>query len=143
MTIKQLRAAFKRANKRVDKTVARYERYISKLYMPLKTGEIVNVYDKCYRGTYFIPEPATQLSWEFYRRGRNGEFYEKPQPKREGFTERAWDNYRQAYQLVGDDWLTLRDMEHAIDKAVDEREKLLAEFENTGLNPWTDDDLWK
>ena len=149
----KLRKQFKAANKRVDKAIARYKKALFPLYMPYyegarqsdmsgRDGKFADVYLTCLRSDGSIRDYATDLSWTFYRRGRGGKFYEKPQPKREGFSERAWDNYTQAYQLVGQDYLDLRKLEVAIDAAVDEREILLSELESRGVNPYADAELW-
>ena len=86
---------------------------------------------------------ATDLSWVFYRKRGGGKFYEKPQPIREGFSKPAWDNYLQAYRLVGQDYLDLRKLEYAIDSAVTERERLLSELEDAGIDPYVEKELWQ
>ena len=140
-SFEKLRSKFRTANKRVDAAFTRYKLALSKLYLPLGNGEIVSLYDICVKHTGRI-ENATEISWTFYRKTRSGQFYEKPQPRRDGFSERAWDNYRRVYELVGQDWLDLRDMEHAIDVAVNKREILLSELEDAGINPYADAELW-
>ena len=141
-TITTLKKQLKAANRRVDKAIDRYRIFASKLFMPWG-DRIVNVADIVFHRNGSI-ENATDLSWTFYRRGRGGKFYEKPQPNpnREGFTERAWDNFRKVYQLVGQDYLDLCKLEAAIDKATDERERLLSELEAAGVNPYKEKDLW-
>lgn len=140
-TIKRLRKLFKKAAKRADKAIDSYAKFTGKLYMPYG-NEIVNVGKICFKHNDHF-ENATDLSWTFYRRGRGGKFYEKPQSKREGFSERAWDNYRQAYQLVGQDYLDLCKLEYAIDVAIYECESLLGELEKLGVDVYNDADLWQ
>lgn len=155
MTIKGLKSAFKKANRSVNRAIARYTDFIFPLYMPWgNEGEVASVYMACVKQVKYVDNKgktryseqlrdyATELSWTFYRK-RGGKFYEKPQPMREGFSQEAWDNYRQVYQLVGQDYLDLRKLEWAIDAAVDERERLLSELEDAGINPYDDAELWQ
>lgn len=153
MTEAKLRKQFKAAEQRVSKAIFRYKQLILKLYMPYFDGArqsdmsgrnngIADVYLTCLNSDGTIREYATQLSWTFYRRGRDGKFYEKPQPKTYCQTECGkctWcDDNR-----VSQDYLDLCKLETAIDTAVDEREQLRAELENIGVDTWHDATLWQ
>lgn len=145
-TIKGLKTALKKANKRVDKSIERYKKALLPLYLKINDNAVpryVSAYDNSViQGR--VANFATESTWAFYRRGRDGKFYEKPQPKPlEGFLQEVWDNYRQVYQLVGQDYLDLRKLENAIDAAVNEREKLLWQLEDLGVDVYNDAELWQ
>ena len=156
MTVKGLKTALKKANRRVHKAITRYTDFILPLYMPWgNEGEVASVYMACVKQVKYVDDKgkmhyseqlrdyATDLSWVFYRKRGGGKFYEKPQPIREGFSKPAWDNYLQAYRLVGQDYLDLRKLEYAIDSAVTERERLLSELEDAGIDPYVEKELWQ
>ena len=140
-TIKGLKNAFKKANKRVDKAIDRYKNFIFALYMPANencrksklSGDYADVYLTCLNSDGTIREYASDLSWTFYRRGRGGKFYEK-----ERYAGREWDANTQTYQPVGQDYLELCKLENTIDLAVDEREQVLNDLEKIGVNVFED-----
>lgn len=140
MTIKGLKTALKKANRRVDKSFARYKKALLPLYLQINDNaapRYVSAYDNSViqgRVAHF----ATESSWTFYRRGRDGKFYEK-----ERYAGREWDAYKRAYQPVGQDYLDLCKLEAAIDAALDEREKILTQIEKLGVNPYVDQELWQ
>lgn len=149
--IAKLRKQFKKANQRVDKAKARYQKLVSVLYMPWgKDGKIVNVGMVCIRRyDNLIVEYATDLSWTFYRRGRGGKIYEKPQTENKKHCEvcngscYAACPYRHSDELVSQDYLDLCKLEYAIDAAVDERARLIDELKAVGVNVFFDAELWQ
>ena len=150
-TIKELKTAFKKANRRVGKAFAQYKKALAPLYVPYR-GEIVSVESLCFsEGGYYtdgkgitrwcegsLHDFATDISYILYRRGRNGKFYEK-----ERYAGRVWDAYEQAYQLVGQDYLDLLKLEREIDAATDEREEILARLAHMGYDVQADAELQK
>ena len=150
-TIKGLKTAFKKANRRVDKAFARYKKALAPLYVPYG-GEIVSAESLCFsEGGYYtdgqgvtrwyegsLLDFATELSWTFYRRGRGGKFYEK-----ERYAGREWDAYKRAYQPVGQDYLDLLKLEREIDASADEREEILARLAHMGYDVQADAELQK
>lgn len=132
-TIKGLKTAFKKANRRVDKAFARYKKAIAPLHMPYG-NEIVPVESHCFsEGGYYtdgqgvtrwcegrLHDFATELSRTFYRRGRGGKFYEKPQKD-----------------------IDLLKLEREIDASIDEREEILARLVHMGYDVYADAELWK
>jgi len=146
-TITTLKKQLKAANRRVDKAIDIYRIFTSKLFMPWG-DKIVNVADIVFhrKGSF---EYASDLSEQFYRRGRGGKFYVKPFDceKRQPCT---WCTFCDGSACDNDsgekfycrDYLDLRELEAAIDKATDERERLLSELEAAGVDPYTEKDLW-
>lgn len=150
-TIKGLKAALKKANQRVDKAFARYEKALLPLYMPWghdsdNRREYASVYMECFpRGKF--REYATNLTWTFFRK-RGRMFY----VKQHGHSKHCENctcyryqicPYRHGDDLVSQDCLELCKLENALDAAIDEREKILTQIEKLGVNPYVDQELWQ
>lgn len=136
MTIKGLKIALKKANRRVDKAFARYKKALMPLYLQINDKSAPR-YVSAYQNSVIheqVVNFATDCSWTFYRRGRGGKFYEKSR-----YIGREWDAYNRAYQPVGQDYLDLCKLEAAIDASIDEREKIIDELESLGINPYSSD----
>lgn len=160
MTESKLRKQFKAAEQRVSKAIFRYKKLLFKLYMPYFDGArqsdmsgrnngIADVYLTCLNSDGTIREYATNLSWTFYRRGRGGKFYEKPQDGDKKHCDACNGTcylacpYRHSEEKVSQDYLDLCKLETAIDTAVDERERLRTELEAVGVDTWHDAALWQ
>lgn len=144
MTLRELSRDFKIANQRVDKSISRYGRFLKSIYFPFSYNDDHSgysvAYATCFSGNGSIRTYATECSYVLYRRGRNGDFYEKPITDSENVC--VWDSYRKKYQTIGQDYLEARKLEDDIDAAVDERERLLHELEKAGVNPYAKAKLW-
>lgn len=156
VTTATLRKQFKAAVKRVDKAIARYKKALLPLYMPYyeggmsgRDGKFADVYLTCLNSDGTVREFATELSWTFYRRGRGGKFYEKPQTGNKKHCEvcngpcYAACPYRHNDELVSQDYLDLCRLEYAICVAVDERERVKHELEAVGVDVYHDAELWQ
>ena len=96
-TIKGLKTAFKKAERKFSKAIARYKGLLFQLYMPAypncrksnASKSYADVYLACLNSDGSIREYATDLSWTFYRKGRGGKFYvyEKPQSRLSGIAQ--------------------------------------------------------
>lgn len=126
MTIKSLKTAFKKANKRVDKAFARYEKSVSKLYVVDYAGRAKRLQDKVFRPDGTLRDFATNVDDVFYyKRGK------------------VYYSYRTRYEDEHQTYNELRKLESEIDAAVDEREKLLWQLEDLGVEVYRDDELWQ
>lgn len=125
MTIKGLKTAFKKANKRVDKAFARYEKRVSKLYVVDYAGRAKRLQDEVFRPDGTLRDFATNITGEMLKRDRGG-----------------WHGrVTLSYDL--DALPILRKLETKIDAAVDEREKLLYQLEDFGVDVYRDNELWQ
>lgn len=125
MTIKGLKTAFQKANKRVDKAFARYEKRVSKLYVVDYAGRVKRLQDEVFRSDGTLHDFATNITGEMFKRDRGG-----------------WHGrVTLSYDL--DALPILRKLEGEIDAAVDEREKLLWQLEDLGVDVYRDDELWQ
>lgn len=155
-TIKGLKTAFKKAESKVVKSIARYKSLLFKLYMPAypncrksdASKDLCDVYLTCLRSDGTIRDYATDLSHVFYRRGRGGKFYIKPQNELFTYCESCPGQghtncpYCNDDRLVGQDYIDLCKLEAAIEAAVDERERVIDELESLGYDVYHDSDLW-
>lgn len=156
-TIKGLKTAFKKAEHKISKAVARYKNLLFKLYMPAypncrksdMSKDYADVYLTCINSDGSIREYATNLSWTFYRKCRGGKFYEKPQNENKKHCD-ACDQpcylacpYRHSENLVSQDYLDLRKLEYAINAAIEERENIINALESLDCDVYHDSALWE
>lgn len=151
MTIKGLKTAFKKANKRADKAFARYEKCVSKLYVTDYAGRVKRLQDEVFRPDGTLRDFATNVSDMFYRKARNGHIYIKPCDCNK-YSPCTWclycdgsscDHSGQPEKFYCRDYRDLRKLESEIDAAVDEREKLLWQLDDLGVDVYRDDELWQ
>ncbi|MBQ3442221.1 MAG: hypothetical protein IJG33_03135 [Selenomonadaceae bacterium] len=124
-TIKGLKTALKKANKRVDKAFARYEKSTSKLYFCDYAGRVRKLKDEVFRPDGSIRTFATDITGEMLKRDRGG-----------------WHGrVTLSYDL--DALPILRKLETELDAAVNEREDLLWQLEDLGVDVYKDAELWQ
>lgn len=127
-TPEALFAKLKRAYARREKATLRYKSALLKLYMPAvkdKHGNVTavkGVFRECFSfldGTFYGTF-ATELSKTFYRRRKNGRFYEKPQ-----------------------DCLNLLELERACMTTATDFREIWQQLEALGINPLAKRELWQ
>lgn len=123
-TIKGLKTALKKANRRVDKAFARYKKAITPLYVNYG-GATIPLEIFCFSDGGYLRNLATEISDTFWKRARGG-----------------WHGKITLVIADKDDFDACA-LERAIDAAVGEREKILNQLRDKGYNPYTDAELWK
>ena len=145
-TLSALKKEFAAADKRVGKAAERYRKLLSALYMPRNgfDNRLVNVYAELVKSDGSIRQYATQVSWKFYRRGRGGKFYEKPQLGNvkccdvcSGYCNSFCPNHNGV--LVSQDYLDLYKLECAIEDAITARNDAVFAAKEYSVNLYESD----
>lgn len=131
--VKTLKAAFKAANRRVSKSIARYVNLIHSLWAENASGELVQASYLCLtfkNDKWHVREYITDSYDSFYRRGKG-----KKRHAEIGGSFKLVPCKPVAFSEV-------KKLETALEAAIERRETLIDELAKVGVDVWKDDDLW-